>query len=113
MASDFVDELDELAKALRATLPDVEVEVEDPSIGPPGVFGLEVAEVLTVILPFAGEYLASKAIDIILGKLREARQKRQKAASSPRIVRIYGPNGEVLKTVEIDGGEAAVGEPQE
>jgi hypothetical protein len=105
MAADFEGELEDIASSLSAALPDTEVEVQDPSTAPPGFFGLELGEVLMVILPFTGEHLASTAIDIIIEKLRAARKKRRDEDPPPRIVKIYGPNGEVLKTVEIDDGE--------
>jgi hypothetical protein len=102
MASDFEGELTDLAEALRAALPDIEVEVVDPATAPPGFYGLEVGEVLMVILPFAGEYLAGKAIDTILEKIRAAKAKRHNEDTPPTIVKIFGPKGEILKEVEVD-----------
>jgi hypothetical protein len=62
-----------------------------------------VAEVLTIMLPWAGGYAASKAADAAIAWARR-RWRRDKGQGSPRkrIVTIYGPNDEVLRHVSID-----------
>lgn len=102
MASDFEGELDGLAESLRAAFPNLKIEIRDPSTAPPGAFGPELAEVLTVILPIAGGYIVGTVLDTIVDKLRGAWRKRKDDAPARRIAKIYGPNGEVLATVEVD-----------
>jgi hypothetical protein len=100
-ASDFDGELPALADALRAELPDVEVEIRDPLKSPPGAFfPPEVVHVLTVIFPYAAGYSFDKAADLITAKLRGA-FKNEADETPTRIVRIYGPDGKLLKRVEI------------
>jgi hypothetical protein len=100
-ASDFEGELESLADALRGAL-DVGVEVWSPLKSPPGAFPSGVAEVLSVILPFAGGYAFDAAADLIVGRLREAlRDRDDDPESGGRVVEIYGPSGEILKRIRI------------
>lgn len=105
-ASDFEGELSALADALTEALPDLSVEIRDPLKGPPGVLPPEAVEILTVIWPLAVGYAFNKAADLIIGKLR-AGSKDQEDEPQVRIVKIYGPTGEILRRVRIpiDGSE--------
>ncbi len=102
MASDFEGELDDFANSLRASFPEIEVDLRDPSTGPPGAFGPELGEVLTVILPIASDYVVATVLDAIGDKLRGSWRKRKDDAPVQRIAKIYGPKGEVLATIEVD-----------
>ena len=101
MASDFEGELDGVADSIRELLPDAEIEIRDPSKAPPGLFGPELGELLTVILPLASEYTFDRVMDAVIERLRAGRRKRNQDDPSPR-VKFYGPNGEILKEVEVD-----------
>lgn len=106
MASDFEGELHTLADSLQAELPDLAVVVRDPTTAPPGAFGPEFGEVLTVILPIAADYIVVAVLNAIGAKLRGAWRKREDNEPAQRIVKIYGPNGEVLAAVEVPDGDA-------
>jgi hypothetical protein len=106
MASDFEGELEELADFLRESLPDLEVEIRDPTTAPPGSFGPEAVEVLTVILPTAVDSVVGVVIGVIVEKVRGALRKHRRSEPPSKIVRIYGPRGEVLSILEIDDPEA-------
>lgn len=99
-ASDFEGELAAVADALTAALPDLAVEIRDPLKGPPGAFLPQAAEVLTAIFPFAAGYAFNRAADLIIGTLRTG-SKGEKDESRVRIVKIYGPAGEILRLVRI------------
>lgn len=101
-ASDFEGELSELADALTEALPDLSVEIRDPLKGPPGALPPEAVEVLTVIWPLAVGYAFNKAADLIIGRLR-AGLKDLEEEPQVRIVKIYGPTGEILRRVRIPG----------
>jgi hypothetical protein len=106
-ASDFEGELAAVADALTTALTDLAVEIRDPLKSPPGAFLPEAAEVLTAIFPFAAGYAFNRAADLIIGKLRTG-SKGDDVESPVRIVKFYGPTGEILKRVRIptDGSEA-------
>lgn len=57
---------------------------------------------LTIIWPLAVGYAFNKAADLIIGKL-SARSKDQEDGHRVRIVKIYGPTGEILRQVRIHG----------
>jgi hypothetical protein len=98
--SDFEGELAGIAAALASTLPDVTVEVTDPLKSPPGTFlPPEAVHVLTAILPFAAGYSFDKAADLIVEKLRAG--LRRKPDGPKRVLEIYGPDGRVLRRVEV------------
>jgi hypothetical protein len=100
-ASDFEGELVGIADALTATLPDLTVEVADPLKSPPGTFlPPEAVHVLTAIFPYAAGYSFDKAADLITERLR-AGLRRDPDATPKRILEIYGPDGGILKRVEI------------
>ncbi len=101
-ASDFEGELSVLADALTESLPELSTEVRNPLKGPPGAFPPETVEVLTVIWPLAVGYAFNKAVDLIIEKL-SARSKDQEDGHRVRVVKIYGPTGEILKRVQIPG----------
>jgi hypothetical protein len=101
-ASDFEGELSALSDALTEALPDLSVEIRDPLEGPLGALPPEAVEVLTVIWPLAAGYAFNKAADLIFGKLR-AGSKVDEDEVPVRIVKIYGPTGEILKRVRIPG----------
>lgn len=101
-ASDFEGELSALADALTEALPDLSVEIRDPLKAPPGALPPEAIEVLTVIWPLAVGYAFSKTADLIIGKLRAGSKAREDGAQV-RIVKIYGPTGEILRRVRIPG----------
>jgi hypothetical protein len=100
-ASDFDGEMPALGDALKAELPDVDIEIRDPLKSPPGAFfPPEVVHVLTVIVPYAAGYSFDKAADLIAAKLRGA-FKRGADEKPTRIVKMYGPDGKLLKRIEI------------
>lgn len=101
-ASDFEGELSALADALTEALPDLSVEVRNPLKSPPGALPPEAVEVLTVIWPLAVGYAFDKAADLIVGRLR-AGLKDQEDEPQVRIVKIYGPTGNILRRVRIPG----------
>jgi hypothetical protein len=105
-ASDFEGELAALADALTDALPDLAVEIRDPLKGPPGAFPSEAVAVLTVIWPLAVGYAFDKAADLIIAKLRRDPTDTEDE-HQVRIVKIYGPTGEILRRVRIpaDGSE--------
>lgn len=102
MASDFEGEMDGIVEALRAALPEVVVEVPDPSTAAPGFFGVGAGEILTVILPMAGGYTFNAAVDAIRERIRQSHRRRQGDDERQRLVSFYGPNGELLKEIKID-----------
>jgi len=110
MASDFEDELDAVADSIRAATTDFDVQIRDPTIAPPGAFGPELSEVLTVILPTAADHVLAAVIDSIMSKLRGAWRRRTANQPAKRIARIYGPKGEVLATVEVPDTDADAAE---
>jgi hypothetical protein len=99
LASDFDGELDDLADAVRSAVPGFRVKIQNPLAAPPGSFGPDLAEVLTVILPAASDYVIGTAIDAIVRKVKDAWWKRAHDSEESRVVNIYGPNGEILKKV--------------
>jgi hypothetical protein len=101
-ASDFEGELSALADALTEALPDLSVEIRDPLKSPPGALPPAAVEVLTVIWPLAVGYAFNKGADLIIEKLR-AGSKTQEDGAQVRIVKIYGPTGEILRRVRIPG----------
>jgi hypothetical protein len=100
-ASDFEGELGGIADALTAALPDLAVEVPDPLKSPPGTFlPPEAVHVLTAIFPYAAGYSFDKAADLITERLR-AGLRRDPDSTPKRILEIYGPDGGILKRVEV------------
>jgi hypothetical protein len=104
-ASDFEGEVSALADGLTEAFPDLSVEVRNPLKGPPGTLPPEAVEVLTVIWPLAVGYAFNKAADLIIGILR-AGSKAQEDEPQVRLVKIYGPTGEILRQVQIPGDES-------
>jgi hypothetical protein len=105
-ASDFEGELPALADDLTDELPDVTVEIRDPLRSPPGAFiPPEAVHVLSVIFPYAAGYSFDKAADLITGRLR-ATLKKDGDESPVRIVKIYGPGGEILKRIKISAEDS-------
>lgn len=105
-ASDFEGELAEIADALTAALPNLAVEITDPLKSPPGTFlPPDVVHVLTAIFPYAAGYGFDKAADLITEKLRAGLRRRPEAPK--RILEIYGPNGGILRRIEISADDVS------
>jgi hypothetical protein len=99
-ASDFEGELSGIAAALASALPDLTVDVTDPLKSPPGTFlPPDAAHVLTAIFPYAAGYSFDKAADLIIEKLRAGLRREPDAPK--RVLEIYGPEGRVLRRVEV------------
>lgn len=105
-ASDFEGELSAIVEKLTAAFPELAVEIRDPLKSPPGAVPPEAVQVLTVIWPLAVGYAFDKAADAIVGALRRG-SKDQEDELQVRIVKIYGPTGEIRRRVRIpaDGAE--------
>jgi hypothetical protein len=98
--SDFQGELAKIAAALASALPDLTVEVTDPLKSPPGTFlPPDAVHVLTAIFPYAAGYSFDKAADLIIERLRAG--LRGKPDAPKRVLKIYGPDGRVLRRVEV------------
>ncbi|HXV04361.1 MAG TPA: hypothetical protein VFP23_00455 [Solirubrobacterales bacterium] len=107
-ASDFEGELPGIAASLAAALPDLTVEVTDPLKSPPGTFlPPEAVNVLTAIFPYAAGYSFDKAADLIVEKLRAGLRREPDAPK--RVLEIYGPDGRVLRRVEVSPDDASPG----
>lgn len=105
-ASAFEGELAAIADALTTALPELSVEITDPLKSPPGTFPPpEAVHVLTAIFPYAAGYSFDKAADLITQKLRAG--LRGKPDAPKRVLEIYGPDGRVLRRVEVSPDEVS------
>jgi hypothetical protein len=109
-ASDFEGELADIADALTAALPELSIEVTDPLKSPPGTFlPPDAVHVLTAIFPYAAGYSFDRAADLIIEKLRAGLRREPDAPK--RVLEIYGPDGKVLRRVEVSpDDDSPVGE---
>jgi hypothetical protein len=109
-ASDFEGELPGIAAALASALPDLTIEVTDPLKSPPGTFlPPDAVHVLTAIFPYAAGYSFDRAADLIIEKLRAG--LRSEPDAPKRVLEIYGPDGNVLRRVEVSPDDVSpVGE---
>ncbi|HEV7943762.1 MAG TPA: hypothetical protein VGP17_13295 [Solirubrobacteraceae bacterium] len=100
---DFREDLDDIAAAAREAAPDVEVTVEEPTSMEAGKRGVVWGEVLNVTLSFTGGYLFGKVMDAIVDKASDGwrTHNKPKPRPRPRFVNFYGPDGEVLRQVEV------------
>jgi hypothetical protein len=102
--SHFDGELGEIADAIRGVVPDAEVATRDPATQPPGITAPPAHEVLGVLLSFTGGYAFNSLADGVIAVARGNWRRRRPAAAS-RVVKFYGPGGEVLKEVEVSAGD--------
>src|SRR5450759_4675153 len=97
------EELEGLAEALRAKMPNLPVRiVAQPQHG----YGVTFWEVLRVWVPWSdvAQDAAAAAVGIIAKELVSwARHRFKKSPGRPKYVAILGPNGEVLKSVRLEG----------
>jgi hypothetical protein len=102
--SHFKNDFEEIVEAIRTAAPEATIEVEEPWTVAPGRYGVIFGEVLIVGLPWVGGYLAGKVADAVIAKAVEGWKKMRgdKPRARPRIVTLYGPDGEELKSVRID-----------
>jgi hypothetical protein len=100
--SHFDGELDEIAGAIREVVPDAEIATRDPTTQPPGIGAPPAHEVLGVLLSFAGGYAFESLADGVISVARENwRQRRPKRTAGSRVVKFYGPKGEVLREITV------------
>jgi hypothetical protein len=100
---DFEDDLDAIAQAAREADPAVEVVVQRADPGDPTKRKVIAQAILEVVLSSAGGYAFGKVADAIIAKAHELWKARHKPNTWPRphIVKILGPDGEVLSEVKV------------
>jgi len=100
---DFADDLDSIVAAAREADPTASITVELPKPSEPGRYAVVGKSVLEVVVPIAGGYAFNKVADAVIARARAAWKARHQPNVWPRthIVRILGPDGEVLREVKV------------
>jgi hypothetical protein len=102
--SHFDGELDEIGDAIRGVVPDAEVTTWDPTTQPPGIAAPPADEVLGVLLSLAGGDAFDSLADGVISVARR-NWRRDRPAAGSRVVKFYGPEGEILKEVEVSADD--------
>lgn len=100
---DFEEDLDAIADAAREAGRDFEITVQRVDSSDPHVRGATGRSILEVVASGAGSYAFGKVADAIIAKARSSWKARHKPNHWPRthIVKILGPDGEVLREVKV------------
>jgi hypothetical protein len=100
---DFEEDLDAIAEAAREAGPDLEIIVQRVGPNDPRVRGVTGQSILEIVASGAGGYAFGKVADAIIAKARASWKARHLPNHWPRthIVKIVGPNGEVLREVKV------------
>ncbi len=104
------DELARLAGAISRIL-GLDVEVALAKIAPPGMAGVTWWEVVNIWIP--GDHVRDAFIGAVVAEfVRRARNRfrDQPENNRPKAVRILGPDGRVLKSVNVQSPEAVPGD---
>jgi len=109
---DFADDLDAIVAEARLAAPEIEVVVELPSPTEPGRRAVIGRSILEVMLPATSGYAFSKLTDAVIAKARSTWKARHKPNVWPRthIVKILGPDGEVLREVKVSDDPPGAGQ---
>jgi hypothetical protein len=97
------EDLRSLAKVLSPELPGHRIGYAY-HLPQEGIYGVTWPEVVYIWLPAVAGGLAKELVDAVLAQAvawARSRFKREGAPKRPKYVAIYGPNGEVLASVEI------------
>jgi hypothetical protein len=100
---DFEEDLDAITEAAREAGPDLEIVVQRVDPKDPQVRGVTGQSILEVVASSAGSYAFGKVADAIIAKARASWKARHLPNQWPRthIVKILGPDGEVLREVKV------------
>jgi hypothetical protein len=103
------EEAEELGKALRRLDADINVRTE---VKPREGMAVTWAEIVIITLQVAGPILAglkdkvlAKVTDSAIEWARRRYEGKRKGARRPPYIDIYGPDGEIIKSVEVKNAE--------
>ena len=109
--SHFDGELDQVADAIREVVPEAEIATWDPTTQPPGITAPPANEVLGVLLSSTEGYAFDILADGVIAVARENwRQRPPIPVAGSRVVKFYGPEGEVLTEVEVSADDPGPGD---
>ena len=105
-----LNEAEELAQAVRPLAPDIKVEVEAEE-QQQGTYGVTFFQIIEIVLPTAAIVGQELVQEITKAGIEWARARfKRKKTGNPVYIPIYGPDGEILKSVVVKN---ATDEPED
>ncbi|MGD0540009.1 MAG: hypothetical protein ABSB33_00690 [Tepidisphaeraceae bacterium] len=104
-----LDEAEALAQLLRPVVPEISVEVEGQE-QLPGHFGVTWFQIIELVVPTVASPVLGEILKAAIEWARSRFKKKEGTQRRPVYVPIYGPDGEILKSVLVKN---AVDEPED